>query len=69
MTARLRSDGDQVFAKFSIAKFTDTGVEGTWEFTGGTGEYDGIAGNGDFKVTNVSDSVYWDLLEGQYTLP
>ncbi len=63
------ADGGQVFEKFSITKFTDTGVEGTWEFTGGTGKYDGIAGSGDFTVTNVSDSVYSDLLEGEYSIP
>ncbi len=59
----------KVFAKFTIGEFTDTGPIGTWEFVGGTGKYEGITGLGDFKVTNVSDAVYWDLLEGEYKLP
>jgi hypothetical protein len=62
------ADG-QVFAKFTITEDTDAGVAGTWEFTGGTGKYQGIAGRGTFDVTNVSDTVYWDVLEGEYKIP
>lgn len=62
------ADG-QVFAKFSITEFTDTGVSGSWEFTGGTNTYKGITGQGSFSVTNVSETVYWDMLEGKYQIP
>jgi hypothetical protein len=62
------SDG-QVFAKFVITKFTDAGGSGTWEFIGGTGKYKGITGRGNFNTTNVTPTVYWDLLEGEYKIP
>ena len=62
------SDG-QVFAKFTINKLTDTGGSGSWEFINGTGKYEGITGRGDFTSTNVSPTVYWDLLEGEYKIP
>jgi hypothetical protein len=64
----IASDG-QVFAKFTITESSDAGGNGTWEFTKGTGKYEGITGRGDFKYTNVSDTVYWDLLEGEYKIP
>ncbi len=64
----IASDG-QVFAKFTITELSDAGGNGTWEFTKGTGKYEGITGRGDFKYTNVSDTVYWDLLEGEYKIP
>ena len=62
------SDG-QVFAKFTINKLTDTGGSGSWEFIKSTGKYEGITGRGDFTSTNVSPTVYWDLLEGEYKIP
>ena len=62
-------DDGQVFAKFEITEYTETGVNGTWEFTKGTEAYEGITGSGTFVVTNVSDNVSWDLLEGEYQLP
>jgi len=62
------SDG-QVFAKFTINKLADTGGSGSWEFIKGTGKYEGITGRGDFTSTNVSPTVYWDLLEGEYKIP
>ena len=49
--------------------FTDTGGSGSWEFINGTGKYEGITGRGDFTSTNVSPTVYWDLLEGEYKIP
>jgi hypothetical protein len=59
----------QIFAKFKITEETGAGVAGTWEFTGGTGKYKGVSGHGTFDVTNVSDTVYWDMLEGEYKIP
>jgi hypothetical protein len=59
----------QIFAKFTITESTDAGGAGTWEFTGGTGRYQGVSGSGTFNVTNVSETVYWDMLEGEYKIP
>ncbi|UCF55922.1 MAG: hypothetical protein JSW15_07335 [Deltaproteobacteria bacterium] len=57
------ADGSQVFGKF------EGGLSGTWTFIGGTGKYEGVKGSGTYKATALADTVYWDILEGEYELP
>jgi len=46
-----------------------TGSRGTVTLIGGTGRFAGIKGTGTFVVTNVSDTVMWDILEWEYEIP
>ena len=63
-------DGDTDFGSFEgeIAPEGDgVGCQGTWKFTGGTGRYQGITGNGSFRMRLSGKSVQttWD---GSYEL-
>jgi hypothetical protein len=63
------ADGSKVFAKYSVTEFKLPEVNGTFEFTGGTGKYTGITGNGTFHYVRVSDKAAWDELVGDYKIP
>lgn len=62
-------DGSQVFARYRLVNPAPPMLKGEWEFIGGTGKYKGISGRGNYTVQVVSDTVLWDLLEGDYKLP
>jgi hypothetical protein len=63
------ADGSKVFAKFTVTALKLPEIDGTFEFTGGTGKYIGITGNGKFHLVRVSDKAAWDELVGDYTIP
>ena len=63
------ADGSKVFAKYAVTEFKLPVVNGTFEFTGGTGKYQGITGNGKFHYVRVSDKAAWDELVGDYNIP
>jgi hypothetical protein len=63
------ADGSKVFAKYTVTEFKPPEVNGTFEFTGGTGKYQGITGNGKFHYVRVSDKAAWDELIGEYKIP
>jgi len=64
-------DGDRDCGTFE-GKITTTGaqmaVEGTWKFTGGTGKYEGLTGNGTFKGRMTAPGAFEDTWEGHYQL-
>ena len=63
------ADGSKVFAKYTVTEVKMPDVRGTFEFTGGTGKYEGITGNGTFHDVFVSDKAAWDELVGDYKIP
>ena len=63
------ADGSKVFAKYTVTEFKMPEARGTFEFTGGTGKYEGITGNGTFHDVFVSDKAAWDELVGEYKIP
>jgi len=63
------ADGSKVFAKYTVTEVKMPEVLGTFEFTGGTGKYEGITGNGTFHDVFVSDKAAWDELVGEYKIP
>jgi hypothetical protein len=63
------ADGSKVFAKFTVTEGKMPDIRGTFEFTGGTGKYEGITGKGTFHDVFVSDKAGWDELEGEYKIP
>jgi hypothetical protein len=63
------ADGSKVFAKYTVTEFKPPVVNGAFEFTGGTGKYQGITGNGTFHYVRVSDKAAWDELVGEYKIP
>jgi len=63
------ADGSKVFAKFTVTEGKLPDVGGSFEFTGGTGKYEGITGNGTFHDVFVSDKAAWDELVGEYKIP
>lgn len=58
------SDGSQAFAKFEGTYST-----GNITFIGGTGKYKGLKGRATYKLIFINDTLYWDILEGEYELP
>ncbi len=62
-------DGSKVFAKYLTTQVKLPVINGTFEFVGGTGKYEGITGRGTFHEVMVSDKAAWDDLTGEYTLP
>lgn len=62
------ADGDKVFASCA-GKAVQGGYEGTVQLIGGTGRYAGIKGKGNYKLTNVTERVMWDVLEWDYEIP
>ena len=63
------ADGSKVFAKYTVTEGKLPDLRGTFEFTGGTGKYEGITGNGTFHDVFVSDKAAWDELIGDYKIP
>jgi hypothetical protein len=63
------ADGSKVFANYTVTALKPPVIDGTFEFTGGTGKYIGITGNGKFHLVLVSDKAAWDELVGDYTIP
>lgn len=59
----------KVFGKYEVTEATGAVLKGTWEFTGGTGKFEGITGQGNFTYTGIADGVGWDVLEGSYEIP
>ena len=46
----------------------DVAVEGTWQYTGGEGEYAGITGSGTFKLRFTSPTTIEGNWQGTYSL-
>jgi len=63
------ADGSKAFAKFTVTESKPPELKGTFQFTGGTGKYTGITGNGTFNLVRLSDKVAWDELVGDYKIP
>lgn len=63
------ADGSKVFAKYSVTEAKSPEFNGTFEFTSGTGKYEGITGSGSFHFVLVSDRAAWDELSGEYRIP
>lgn len=63
------SDGSRVIAKFTSTEVKLPEINGTFEFTNGTGKYEGITGKGTFHFVFVSDKAAWDELSGEYHIP
>ena len=63
------TDGSKVFAQYKMKEYNPPLVRGEWKFINGTGRYQGITGNGTYEVHEVSDTVLWDVLEGEYKVP
>lgn len=62
-------DGSKVFAKFAITERKPPAADGTFQFSSGTGKYQGISGGGSFHIVFISDKAAWDELVGNYKLP
>jgi hypothetical protein len=62
------ADGSKVFAKYEDTEQTGPVTKGKFEFIGGTGKYTGIKGDGAYTFTTGTDTVAWDVLEGQYEM-
>jgi hypothetical protein len=62
-------DGSKVFAKYTPTEVKPPEFRGTFTFTGGTGRYEGITGDGTYHLVMVSDKAAWDELVGNYKLP
>ena len=63
------ADGTKAFATFNVTEFKPPVINGTVEFTGGTGKYAGITGKGTFHLVFVGDKVATDELIADYTIP
>ena len=63
------SDDSKVFAQYKLKERNPPVFKGEWKFISGTGRYQGITGNGTYEVHSVSDTVLWDILEGEYKIP
>jgi hypothetical protein len=63
------ADGSKVFAKWTLKEAKLPDLKGTFEFTGGTGKYAGITGQGEYHVGVINDSLLWDELRGEYKIP
>ena len=46
----------------------EIGVEGTWQFTGGSGEFKKLTGNGTFKIKMLSPKEVQGTWQGTYEL-
>jgi hypothetical protein len=65
------ADGDRDFGTFE-GKIVTTGVEatieGTWKYTGGTGNFQGLTGGGSYKGRMTSPTEVENTWEGTYEL-
>ncbi len=62
------ADGSKVFARYAVTELGRPESRGTFEFTGGTGRYQGIAGRGEFRIHWLNDTTAWDELRGEYRI-
>jgi hypothetical protein len=67
-------NGDKVYVRYQdTSTLTEAGkavtFEGTWSYTGGTGKFKGIKGNGTYKGSGATDGETNLQVEGEYTLP
>ncbi len=65
------ADGDRDFGTFEGRISTSGGqvtLEGTWKFTGGTGKYAGLTGNGKYKGRLTSPVDIEDTWDGTYQM-
>ena len=62
------ADGSKVFARYTVTTLGRPESRGTFEFTGGTGRYQGIAGRGEFRIHWINDTTAWDELRGEYRI-
>ena len=59
--------GDRLFARWICAGEPDKGCAGRFVFTGGTGGYQGVTGEGDFSLQmTLSDLIRLNQLESDY---
>lgn len=58
----------RLFAK-CVGHAVGDGWTGEVELVGGTGAYEGITGRGRYRLTNVSETVMWDVLEWDWAKP
>ena len=63
------ADGSKAFAKYTVTEGKMPEFRGTFEFTGGTGKYEGLTCNGTFHDVFVSEKASWDELVGEYKIP
>jgi hypothetical protein len=63
------TDGGQVFGKYQATEAAPPVYKGTWEFTGGTGKYQGVKGHGTWTYHSINDTTGYDVLEGKYEIP
>jgi hypothetical protein len=63
------ANGSKVFAKFTATEVKLPAVNGTFEFTGGVGRYEGITGRGTFHLVFVSDIAATDEITAEYRIP
>lgn len=61
-------DGDKVYGVCYGTSVAD-GYVGKVELVGGTGKYQGIKGQGQYKVTTSTERMMWDLIEWDYQIP
>lgn len=63
-------DGSKAFARFEGKRQTAGGpAEGTFQFTGGTGKFQGLKGSGTWWAVGVGPGLTYDRMEGEYELP
>jgi hypothetical protein len=61
--------GDRLFARWTCTGEPDKGCAGRFVLTGGTGAYQGVAGDGDFVLRLIlSKLIHFERLEGEYDL-
>jgi hypothetical protein len=63
------AEGAKVFAKYNVTESKPPEHNGTLEFTGGTGKYEGISGGGTFRIVYIGDRVGWTEVNAEYTIP
>ncbi|HZP01327.1 MAG TPA: hypothetical protein VFD30_13625 [Terriglobia bacterium] len=66
------ADGDKTFVRvhgrITLKDGKQTGSEGAWNYTGGTGKFVGIKGKGTFKCSTEGEGAACTI-EGEYGLP
>jgi hypothetical protein len=79
-TARIRfsafhimANGDKIYGRGEAVTTLKDGApqtaEGKWSFTGGTGKFKGLKGNGTHKIKYAADGSFTVEVEGEYELP
>ena len=68
---QVHTEGDRDWGTFEGKVVTSSGqitVEGTWQFSGGSGKFKGLSGNGTFKTKMSSPSQVEATWQGTYEL-